>query len=105
MVVCKCRKVRTYSEWVIDGEYDWPPKCCQCQVVLEEGADTQVTRLGCLHLIHSSCLLSHIKSFSPAYCSCGICLPSLFNFGMFCSLSWYAIALNSSIETFSGRRG
>ncbi|CAL5329382.1 unnamed protein product [Camellia sinensis] len=55
MVVCKCRKatnikyaVQTYSEWVIDGEYDWPPKCCLCHAVIEEGIDPQTTRLGCL---------------------------------------------------------
>ncbi|CAL5377486.1 unnamed protein product [Camellia sinensis] len=75
MVVCKCRKatklycfvhkvpvcgecmcfpehqicvVRTYSEWVIDGEYDWPPKCCLCHAVIEEGTDPRTTRLGCL---------------------------------------------------------
>ncbi|XP_073309004.1 uncharacterized protein [Primulina huaijiensis] len=92
MVVCKCRKatklycfvhkvpvcgecicfpehqicvVRTYSDWVIDGEYDWPPKCCYCQAVVEEGADSQTTRLGCLHVIHTSCLVKHIKSFPP----------------------------------------
>lgn len=103
MVVCKCRKatklycfvhkvpvcgecicfpehqicvVRTYSEWVIDGEYDWPPKCCQCQVVLEEGTDPQITRLGCLHVIHSSCLVSHIKSFPPHTAPAGYVCPT-----------------------------
>ncbi|MBA0822652.1 hypothetical protein Goarm_019439, partial [Gossypium armourianum] len=40
--------IRTYSEWVIDGEYNWPPKCCKCQAVLEEGAGSETTRLGCL---------------------------------------------------------
>ncbi|KAG8368481.1 hypothetical protein BUALT_Bualt15G0049900 [Buddleja alternifolia] len=103
MVVCKCRKatklycfvhkvpvcgecicfpehqicvVRTYSEWVIDGEYDWPPKCCQCQAVLEEEADPQTTRLGCLHVIHTSCLLSHIKSFPPHTAPAGYVCPA-----------------------------
>ncbi|KAL3621080.1 hypothetical protein CASFOL_035992 [Castilleja foliolosa] len=102
MVVCKCRKatklycfvhkvpicgecicfpehqicvVRTYSEWVIDGEYDWPPKCCHCQAVLEEGTDTQTTRLGCLHVIHTSCLVSHIKSFPPHTAPAGHVCP------------------------------
>ncbi|VFQ94240.1 unnamed protein product [Cuscuta campestris] len=92
MVVCKCRKatklycfihkvpvcgecicfaqhqlcvVRTYSEWVIDGDYDWPPKCCFCHNVLEEAADTQTIRLGCLHIIHKNCFLSHVKGFAP----------------------------------------
>ncbi|KAJ6345732.1 hypothetical protein OIU78_008398 [Salix suchowensis] len=79
MVVCKCRKatklycfvhkvpvcgdcicfpehqicvVRTYSEWVIDGEYDWPPRCCSCQAVFQEGDGPQTTRLGCLRMSH-----------------------------------------------------
>ncbi|MBA0829019.1 hypothetical protein Goarm_013642, partial [Gossypium armourianum] len=43
--------IRTYSEWVIDGDYDWPPKCCKCQAVLEEGAGSETTRLGCLQLM------------------------------------------------------
>ncbi|KAL8172281.1 hypothetical protein V2J09_024085 [Rumex salicifolius] len=102
MVVCKCRKatklycfvhkvpvcgecicfsehqicvVRTYSEWVIDGEYDWPPSCCQCKSVLEEGIDNQTTRLGCLHVIHTSCLISHIKSFPPHTAPAGYVCP------------------------------
>ncbi|KAK2405078.1 hypothetical protein P8452_10627 [Trifolium repens] len=103
MVVCKCRKatklycfvhkvpvcgecicfpeheicvIRTYSEWVIDGEYDWPPKCCQCQAVLEEGSGSQTTRLGCLHVIHTNCLVSHIKSFPPHTAPAGYACPS-----------------------------
>ncbi|GAB2292131.1 hypothetical protein Dimus_026383 [Dionaea muscipula] len=102
MVVCKCRKatklycfvhkvpvcgecicfsehqicvVRTYSEWVIDGEYDWPPTCCQCKVVLDEGNNPQTTRLGCLHVIHTSCLISHIKSFPPHTAPAGYVCP------------------------------
>ncbi|KAL3814309.1 hypothetical protein ACJIZ3_015577 [Penstemon smallii] len=102
MVVCKCRKatklycfvhkvpvcgecicfpehqicvVRTYSEWVIDGEYDWPPKCCQCQSVLQEGTDPQTTRLGCFHVIHTSCLVSHLKSFPPHTAPAGYICP------------------------------
>ncbi|XP_073263300.1 uncharacterized protein [Populus alba] len=103
MVVCKCRKatklycfvhkvpvcgecicfpehqicvVRTYSEWVIEGEYDWPPKCCSCQAVLEEGDGPQTTRLGCLHVIHTNCLVSHIKSFPPHTAPAGYVCPS-----------------------------
>ncbi|XP_065872526.1 uncharacterized protein [Euphorbia lathyris] len=103
MVVCKCRKatklycfvhkvpvcgecicftehqicvVRTYSEWVIDGEYDWPSKCCSCQAVLEEGTGSQTTRLGCLHVIHTNCLVSHIKSFPPHTAPAGYACPS-----------------------------
>ncbi|KAI3695607.1 hypothetical protein L1987_78605 [Smallanthus sonchifolius] len=103
MVVCKCRKatklycfvhkvpvcgecicfpdhqicvVRTYSEWVIDGEYDWPAKCCHCQVVLEENGDSQTTRLGCLHVIHTSCLVSNIKSYPPHTAPAGYVCPA-----------------------------
>ncbi|XP_071930958.1 uncharacterized protein [Coffea arabica] len=103
MVVCKCRKatklycfvhkvpvcgecicfpehqicvVRTYSDWVIDGEYDWPPTCCLCHTVLEDGTDSQTTRLGCLHVIHTSCLLSHIKGFPPHTAPAGYACPA-----------------------------
>uniref|UniRef100_A0A7N0TNT9 RING-type domain-containing protein n=1 Tax=Kalanchoe fedtschenkoi TaxID=63787 RepID=A0A7N0TNT9_KALFE len=102
MVVCKCRKatklycfvhkvpvcgecicfsehqicvVRTYSEWVIDGEYDWPPSCCMCHAVLEESTDSQTTRLGCLHVIHTHCLASLIKSFPPHTAPAGYVCP------------------------------
>ncbi|XP_041010608.1 zinc finger protein-like 1 homolog isoform X1 [Juglans microcarpa x Juglans regia] len=108
MVVCKCRKatkfycfvhkvpvcgecicfpehqicvVRTYSEWVIDGEYNWPPKCSQCQAELEEGTGSQTTRLGCLHVLHTNCLVSHVKSFpshtAPAGYVCPACSTSI----------------------------
>ncbi|KAK4788107.1 hypothetical protein SAY86_019426 [Trapa natans] len=104
MAVCKCRKAtklycyvhrvpvcgecicfsehqicvaRTYSEWVRDGEYDWPPTCCFCQAVLEDGNTVRTTRLGCLHVIHTNCLVSHIKSFpshtAPAGYTCPAC--------------------------------
>ncbi|XP_077233794.1 RING/U-box superfamily protein [Tasmannia lanceolata] len=103
MVVCKCRKatklycfvdkvpvcgecicfpehqicvVRTYSEWVIDGEYDWPPNCCSCQAVLEAGNDTLTTRLGCLHIMHTNCLVSHIQSFPPHTAPAGYVCPT-----------------------------
>ncbi|XP_056842368.1 uncharacterized protein LOC108857797 isoform X1 [Raphanus sativus] len=102
MVVCKCRKatklycfvhkvpvcgecicfpdhqtcvVRTYSEWVIDGEYD-QPKCCQCQAAFDEGGGHQLTRLGCLHAIHTSCLVSLIKSFPPHTSPVGYLCPT-----------------------------
>nr|GME07621.1 zinc finger protein-like 1 homolog [Ipomoea batatas] len=103
MVVCRCRKatklycfvhkvpvcgeciclpehqicvVRTYSEWVIDGEYDWPPDCCFCHAVLEEATDTQTTRLGCLHVMHTNCLVSHIKGFPPQTAPAGYVCPA-----------------------------
>ncbi|XAR72959.1 hypothetical protein NMG60_11019776 [Bertholletia excelsa] len=103
MVVCKCRKatmlycfvhkvpvcgdciclpehqlcvVRTYSEWVIDGEYNWPPDCCLCHALIEEGSDPQTTRLGCLHIIHASCLVSHIRGLPPHSASYGYACPA-----------------------------
>ncbi|WOK92347.1 zinc finger protein-like [Canna indica] len=102
MVVCKCRKatrlycfvhkvpvcgecicfpehqicvVKKYSDWVVDGEYDWPPTCCLCNVALETGMD-QTVRLGCLHLMHTQCLVSHIKSFSPQTAPAGYVCPA-----------------------------
>ncbi|XP_039019936.1 zinc finger protein-like 1 homolog [Hibiscus syriacus] len=68
--------IRTYSEWVIYGEYDWPPRCCKCQAVLEEGDGSVPTRLGCLHVIHTNCLVSHIKSFPPHTAPAGYACPS-----------------------------
>lgn len=103
MVVCKCRKatklycfvhkvpvcgecicfpehqicvVRSYSEWVIDGDYDWPPTCCLCQTVLEDGTDSQTTRLGCLHVIHTNCFVSHIKSYPQNTAPAGYVCPA-----------------------------
>lgn len=103
MVVCKCHKatklycfvhkapvcgecicsnehqicvVRTYSEWVIDGDYDWPPKCSICHEILQDG-EKAVSRLGCLHILHTSCLLIHLQSFplhtAPAGYTCPAC--------------------------------
>ncbi|KAI6701465.1 hypothetical protein NL676_015789 [Syzygium grande] len=70
------KKVRTYSEWVIDGEYDWPAKCCHCQVALEEGTGPQTTRLGCLHVIHTNCLVSFVQSFPPHTAPAGYTCPA-----------------------------
>lgn len=55
--------IQKYSDWVVSGDYDWPPTCPQCQVELEAGSET--TRLGCLHVMHTKCLVSHIQSFPP----------------------------------------
>ncbi|ONK64822.1 uncharacterized protein A4U43_C07F30330 [Asparagus officinalis] len=101
MVVCKCRKatriycfvhkvpvcgeciclpehqicvVKNYSDWVVNGEYDWPPDCSLCHVVIEAGAET--TRLGCLHVMHTSCLVSHIQSFPPQTVPAGYVCPA-----------------------------
>lgn len=101
MVVCKCRKatnlycfvhkvpvcgecicssdhkicvVRTYSEWVLDGDYDWPPKCSLCSEVLQHG-ETAVSRLGCLHVFHLSCFSKHLQSFPPHTAPAGYTCP------------------------------
>ncbi|CAI6008588.1 unnamed protein product [Closterium sp. NIES-65] len=47
MVVCKCRKVWQYSDWVNDGDYDWPPHCAVCSESLED-TDKPTIRLSCL---------------------------------------------------------
>ncbi|GJP43461.1 hypothetical protein CLOM_g2920 [Closterium sp. NIES-68] len=91
MVVCKCRKatklycfvhktpvcfdcicapdhqhcvVWQYSDWVNDGDYDWPPHCAVCSESLED-SDKPTIRLSCLHVPHSECLKKHVESFPP----------------------------------------
>ncbi|KAJ3673980.1 hypothetical protein LUZ60_005972 [Juncus effusus] len=102
MVVCKCRKatrqycfvhkvgvcgecicfpehqicvVNKYSDWVINGEYEWPPKCASCNSELEEGKN-DTTRLGCLHVMHTKCLISHLQNFPPQTAPAGFICPS-----------------------------
>nr|XP_024393742.1 zinc finger protein-like 1 isoform X2 [Physcomitrium patens] len=67
--------IRTYSDWVIDGDYDWPPKCGACQNDLKD-EDTITTRLGCLHNLHTSCLQSHLGNFPPHTAPAGFVCPS-----------------------------
>eukprot|EP00850_Spirogloea_muscicola_P009599 SM000054S18085 [mRNA] locus=s54:311371:315139:+ [translate_table: standard] len=112
MVVCKCRKatrlycfvhkvpvcadcvaatpdhalcaVKTYSEWVIDGDYDWPPLCAACRATLEPpappppdpAAAAATTRLSCLHVLHTQCLLQHLQSFPPYTAPAGYVCPA-----------------------------
>jgi hypothetical protein len=68
-------QVKTYSDWVIDGDYDWPPKCSSCEQILED-ENTATTRLGCLHILHSSCLQSHLQSFPPHTAPAGYVCPT-----------------------------
>ncbi|KAI7979755.1 Zinc finger protein-like 1, partial [Camellia lanceoleosa] len=65
--------VRTYLEWVID---DWPPKCYLCHAAIEEGTNPQTTQLGCLYIIDTSCLDSHIKGFPPHTTPAGYTCPT-----------------------------
>lgn len=101
MVVCKCRKatriycfvhkipvcgecvcfpehqiceVKNYSDWVVNGEYDWPPTCSLCHAVLESGTET--TRLGCLHVMHTNCLVSHVQSYPSQTGHAGYVCPA-----------------------------
>lgn len=67
--------VKTYSDWVIDGDYDWPPKCAACQAVIQD-EDTSTTRLGCLHNLHTSCLQSHLENFPPHTAPAGYVCPA-----------------------------
>ncbi|CAI5476986.1 unnamed protein product [Closterium sp. Yama58-4] len=91
MVVCKCRKatklycfvhktpvcfdcicapdhqhcvVWQYSDWVNDGDYDWPPHCAVCSESLED-SDKPTIRLSCLHVPHAECVKRHVESFPP----------------------------------------
>ncbi|TVU30662.1 hypothetical protein EJB05_22294, partial [Eragrostis curvula] len=102
MVVCKCRKatrvycfvhkvpvcgecicfpehqlcvVKNYAEWVVNSDYDWPQHCSSCNSVLEAGNE-ETTRLGCLHVIHTKCLISHIQSFPNQTAPAGYVCPS-----------------------------
>ncbi|KAL5229834.1 hypothetical protein ABZP36_028610 [Zizania latifolia] len=102
MVVCKCRKatrvycfvhkvpvcgecicfpehqlcvVKNYAEWVVNPDYDWPQHCSSCNSVLEVGSE-ETTRLGCLHVMHTKCLISHIQSFSTQTAPAGYVCPS-----------------------------
>ncbi|GBG89912.1 hypothetical protein CBR_g49762 [Chara braunii] len=103
MVVCKCRKatklycfvhklpvcvecvcsdehrlcvVRTYSEWVVDGDYDWPPRCPVCEEILDEQSKPNVTRLSCLHVLHDKCLQKHLEIFPPYTAPAGFTCPA-----------------------------
>ncbi|KAB8112461.1 hypothetical protein EE612_050815 [Oryza sativa] len=102
MVVCKCRKatrvycfvhkvpvcgecicfpehqlcvVKNYAEWVVNPDYDWPQHCSSCNSVLEAGSE-ETTRLGCLHVMHTRCLISHIQSYSTQTAPAGYVCPS-----------------------------
>ncbi|MCO5570308.1 hypothetical protein L7F22_024026 [Adiantum nelumboides] len=66
--------VRTYSEWVIDGDYDWPPKCNLCSEILQHGGSA-VSRLGCLHIFHLPCLSKHLQSLPPHTAPAGFTCP------------------------------
>eukprot|EP00899_Mesostigma_viride_P008597 jgi/Mesvir1/17739/Mv05595-RA.1 len=67
--------VGTYSEWVIDGDYDWPPKCPICDQNLLAGQEPTI-RLSCLHVTHTSCLAKHIQQFPPYTAPAGYVCPS-----------------------------
>ncbi|CAD6204855.1 unnamed protein product [Miscanthus lutarioriparius] len=102
MVVCKCRKatrvycfvhqvpvcgvcicfpehqlcvVKNYAEWVVNSEFDWPQHCSSCNSVLEGGTE-ETTRLGCLHVVHTKCLISHIQNFPSQTAPAGYVCPS-----------------------------
>lgn len=66
--------VQKYSDWVVNGDYDWPPTCSRCQAELEAGSET--TRLGCLHVMHTNCLVLHLQSFPPQTAPAGYVCPS-----------------------------
>ncbi|CAI6002197.1 unnamed protein product, partial [Closterium sp. NIES-64] len=53
-----------YSDWVNDGDYDWPPHCAVCSESLED-TDKPTIRLSCLHVPHAECVKRHVESFPP----------------------------------------
>ncbi|XP_051190811.1 uncharacterized protein [Lolium perenne] len=102
MVVCRCRKatrvycfvhqvpvcgecicfpehqlcvVKNYAEWVVNSDYDWPQHCSFCNSVLEAGNE-ETTRLGCLHVMHTKCFISHVQSFPTQTAPAGFVCPS-----------------------------
>ena len=96
MVVCKCRRatkqycfvhkvgvcpqcvvegehnccvVKTYAEWVVDGDYAWPPACGFCRAPLVGGdalgaqeVGGENVRLGCKHVVHTGCLDAYLAN-------------------------------------------
>ncbi|WVZ58324.1 hypothetical protein U9M48_008605, partial [Paspalum notatum var. saurae] len=67
--------VKNYAEWVVNSDYDWPQHCSSCNSVLEAGSD-ETTRLGCLHVVHTKCLISHIHKFPTQTAPAGHVCPS-----------------------------
>eukprot|EP00808_Paulinella_micropora_P005137 g2747.t1 len=65
--------VSTYSKWIADADYDWPPRCGECNRAL--ATDDQLARLPCYCLYHTSCLtewLGKQSQHTPASCpNCG----------------------------------
>ncbi|CAI5501444.1 unnamed protein product, partial [Closterium sp. Naga37s-1] len=53
-----------YSDWVNDGDYDWPPHCAVCSESLEDSHKPSI-RLSCLHVPHAECVKRHVESFPP----------------------------------------
>ncbi|GLJ23222.1 hypothetical protein SUGI_0439090 [Cryptomeria japonica] len=56
-------EVRTYAEWMVDSSCSFLPKCTFCLQILTHSSRF-VTRLGCLHVLHNSCLLLLLKGSS-----------------------------------------
>lgn len=67
--------VKNYAEWVVNSDYDWPQHCSHCNLVLE-GPSEETTRLGCLHVVHTKCLISHVQSFPTKTAPAGYVCPS-----------------------------
>lgn len=66
-------EVRTYAEWIADTSCTFLPKCSLCLQILR-GTSDSVTRLGCLHVLHTSCLLILLKGCaSPTGYKCPSC--------------------------------
>eukprot|EP00457_Paulinella_chromatophora_P024046 gb/GEZN01027786.1/.p1 GENE.gb/GEZN01027786.1/~~gb/GEZN01027786.1/.p1 ORF type:complete len:140 (+),score=14.54 gb/GEZN01027786.1/:70-489(+) len=78
--------VSTYSSWIADADYDWPPHCGECNRVVErEGA---ICRLPCYCLYHRQCLVDMLSSGIPVKCvNCGSFSPKQMQSPLFLALS------------------
>ena len=112
MVVCKCRRatkqycfvhkvgvcaqcvvegdhnccvVKTYAEWVVDGDYAWPPACgfCRAPLVSGEGPGGEEkevggenVRFGCKHVVHTGCLETYLENSPDAAVASDFQCPS-----------------------------
>ncbi|GLJ14916.1 hypothetical protein SUGI_0242880 [Cryptomeria japonica] len=66
-------EVRTYAEWMVDSSCSFLPKCSFCLQLLTRSRRS-VTQLGCLYVLHNSCLLLLLKgSSSPTGYTCPSC--------------------------------
>jgi len=52
--------VKSYHEWIVDNEYDWPPRCGSCNRTINDDGK-KIARLPCYCMFHQDCLLSQLS--------------------------------------------